>query len=42
MERYGLDEERAFQMLRDKARLRQTMLVEEAQSIIEGTLAPET
>lgn len=42
MERHALDEERAFLMLRDKARLRQTMLVDEAQSIIDGTLAPET
>jgi AmiR/NasT family two-component response regulator len=42
MERHGFDEEGAFQMLRDKARLRQTMLVDEAQSIIDGTLAPET
>ena len=42
MERHGLDEERAFQMLRDKARLRQIMLVDEAQSIIDGTLPPGT
>ena len=42
MERHALDEERAFQMLREQARSRQTMLVEEAQSIIDGTLAPET
>jgi response regulator NasT len=42
MERHGLDEERAFQMLREKARLRQTMLVDEAESIIDGTLSPGT
>ena len=38
MERYGMDEERAFQMLRDTARRTQSVLVDTAQSIIDGTL----
>jgi AmiR/NasT family two-component response regulator len=38
MERHGVDEERAFQMLRSHARRAQTVLVETAQSIIDGTL----
>lgn len=41
MERHAVDDERAFQMLRDQARRTQTMLVEAAQSIIDGTLATE-
>ncbi len=36
MERYAVDEERAFQMLRDHARRTPTMLVEAAQAIIDG------
>jgi response regulator NasT len=36
MERHAVDEERAFQMLRDQARLTQTVLVETAQSIVDG------
>jgi response regulator NasT len=39
MERHALDEERAFRMLRDKARLRQTMLVDESQSIVDRDAA---
>ena len=35
MERHAIDEERAFQMLRDHARGTQSVLVEAAQSIIE-------
>jgi response regulator NasT len=38
MERHTVDEERAFQMLRDHARNTQTVLVETAQSIIDGRL----
>ena len=38
MERHGIDEERAFQMLRDNARRTQSVLVDTAQSIIDGTL----
>jgi AmiR/NasT family two-component response regulator len=38
MERHAVDEERAFQMLRDHARNTQTVLVETAQSIIDGRL----
>ena len=41
MERHAVDDERAFQLLRDQARRTQTMLVEAAQSIIDGTLATE-
>lgn len=40
MERHAVDEERAFQMLRDSARRTQSMLVDTAQSIIDGTLSP--
>jgi AmiR/NasT family two-component response regulator len=36
MARHEVDEERAFQMLRDDARRTQTVLVETAQSIIDG------
>jgi AmiR/NasT family two-component response regulator len=36
MERHAVDEERAFQMLRDHARRTQTVLVETAQSIVDG------
>jgi AmiR/NasT family two-component response regulator len=38
MERHGIDEERAFQMLRDNARRTQSVLVDTAQSIIDGSL----
>jgi response regulator NasT len=41
MERHGVDEQRAFQMLRDQARRTQTMLVDAAQSIIDGVRAPK-
>lgn len=41
MERHAIDEERAFQMLRDHARSTQTVLVDTAQSIIDGTLPTE-
>ena len=37
MERHAVDEERAFQMLRDHARRRQSVLVEAAESVIDGT-----
>jgi AmiR/NasT family two-component response regulator len=40
MERHAVDEERAFQMLRDHARGTDTVLVEAAQSIIDGTPSP--
>lgn len=36
MERYAVDQERAFQMLRDQARRTRTMLVDTAESIIDG------
>ena len=38
MERYAVDEEGAFRMLREHARRTQTVLVETAQSIIDGRL----
>lgn len=38
MERHGIDEERAFQMLRQHARQTQTKLVDTAQSIVDGHL----
>ena len=38
MERHAVDEERAFQMIRDHARSTQSTLVETAQSIVDGTL----
>lgn len=41
MERHAVDEERAFQMLRDSARRTQSMLVDTAQSIIDGTLSTQ-
>jgi response regulator NasT len=41
MERHAVDDERAFQILRDQARRTQTMLVDAAQSIIDGTRAAE-
>jgi AmiR/NasT family two-component response regulator len=41
MERHGIDEERAFLMLRDHARRTQSVLVDTAQSIIDGTLRTE-
>lgn len=37
MERHAIDEEKAFQMLRDYARSKQSVLVEAAESIIDGT-----
>ena len=37
MERHAVDEEKAFQMLREHARRRQSVLVEAAESVIEGT-----
>jgi len=37
MERHGIDEERAFQMLREQARSTNSMLVETAQSVVDGT-----
>jgi AmiR/NasT family two-component response regulator len=36
MERHTVDEERAFQLLREQARSTQSMLVEAAQSIVDG------
>jgi response regulator NasT len=41
MERHSVDEERAFQMLRDHARRTQSGLVDTAESIIDGTLPTE-
>lgn len=41
MERHAVGEERAFQMLRDHARDTQSMLVDTAQSIVDGTLLAE-
>jgi AmiR/NasT family two-component response regulator len=38
MERHALDEERAFQMLREHAHSTHTVLVDTAQSVIDGTL----
>jgi AmiR/NasT family two-component response regulator len=38
MERHSVDEERAFQMLREHARRTQTRLVDTAQSIVDGHL----
>jgi AmiR/NasT family two-component response regulator len=38
MERHTVDEERAFQMLREHARSSQSKLVDTAQSIVDGTL----
>ena len=40
MERHGIDEERAFQMLREHARSTDSALVDAAQSVIDGT--PQT
>jgi AmiR/NasT family two-component response regulator len=37
MERHAVDEERAFQILRDHARNTKTVLVEAAESIVDGT-----
>jgi AmiR/NasT family two-component response regulator len=37
MERHAIDEEKAFQMLRDHARTRQSVLVDAAESIVDGT-----
>jgi AmiR/NasT family two-component response regulator len=41
MERHAVDEERALKMLRAHARRTESVLVDTAQSIIDGTLAPE-
>lgn len=41
MERHGIDEERAFQMIRERARDTQTVLVDTAQSIVDGRLVTE-
>jgi AmiR/NasT family two-component response regulator len=41
MERHAVDEEKAFQMLRDHARSRQTVLIEAAESIIGGVKVTE-
>jgi AmiR/NasT family two-component response regulator len=41
MERHGIDEEQAFQMLRDHTRSTKSTLVDTAQSIVDGTLRPE-
>jgi AmiR/NasT family two-component response regulator len=38
MERYEVDEERAFQIIRQHARGTASTLVETAQSIVDGTL----
>ena len=38
MERHAVDEEHAFQMLREHARGTQSKLVDTAQSIVDGTL----
>jgi response regulator NasT len=40
MERHGIDEERAFQMLREQARSTNSVLVEAAQSVVDGTPQP--
>jgi AmiR/NasT family two-component response regulator len=41
MERHGIDEEQAFQMLRDQARSTQSVLVDTAGGIIDGTFLVE-
>jgi len=41
MERHSVDEEGAFQMLRDNARQTQGVLVETAQAIVDGTLVTD-
>jgi AmiR/NasT family two-component response regulator len=41
MERHAVDEERAFQMIRDHTRKTQSTLVETAQAIVDGTLRIE-
>jgi AmiR/NasT family two-component response regulator len=41
MGRYGIDEDRAFQMLRAETRRSQSVLVETAQSVIDGKVLPE-
>jgi AmiR/NasT family two-component response regulator len=41
MERHGVDEERAFQMLRANTRQSKSTLVDTAQAIVDGTLRPE-
>ncbi len=41
MERHSISEERAFKLIRDHARDTQAVLVDTAQSIVDGTLRPE-
>ena len=41
MERHAIDEERAFQIIRDHTRSNQSTLVETAQAIVDGTLRLE-
>ena len=41
MERHSIDEERAFQMIRDHTRNTQSTLVQTAEAIVDGTLRPE-
>ena len=41
MERYGVDDERAFQMLRDESRRTKTGLVDTAEAVVDGTLRLE-
>jgi response regulator NasT len=41
MERFGIDDERAFQLLRDDARRSHNGLLDTAQSVIDGTLLTE-
>ena len=41
MERHAVGEERAFQMLREYARSRHTLLVDTAQAVVDGTLRTE-
>ena len=42
LERHAVDEEKAFQMLRDYARRRQSVLVDAAESVVAGAEQPET
>jgi AmiR/NasT family two-component response regulator len=41
MERHAVDEERAFQMIRDHTRKNKSTLIDTAQRIVDGTLRPE-
>jgi len=41
MERHGVEEERAFQLLRDHTRQSKSTLVDTAQAIVDGSLRPE-